>query len=294
VSPRLESVRLLLSDAIDYAGLFPPASLTLAETTARYGTYRASPAAWALGRLVVPGSRLEELRPLMVPSQGPWRLSVLLGPDVGAEIQAARTLASTAVHIESLEGRAADPAGVSTLADAVRRDADGLGAALYVEIPLHGDPVSCVEAARRAGVRAKARTGGVTAEAIPDPAAILRFLDTCVCAGVPFKVTAGLHHAVRGSHPLTYENGAVCAPMHGFLNVFVGAAFLVAGTPASRVAAVLEETDAPAFRFTANGVAWRDLHASLDDIRRARDRLVSFGSCSFEEPLAELHALRLS
>jgi hypothetical protein len=67
----------------------------------------------------------------------------------------------------------------------------------------------------------------------------------------------------------------------------------VAGAAASRVAIVLDETDPQAFRFTSEGITWRDLHASLADIRRAREGLRSFGSCSFEEPLADLHALGL-
>src|SRR5690606_4902599 len=50
----VSGARLLFDGLIDYAGLFPPAALPLAEVVARYGAYRRAATGWMLGRLVVP------------------------------------------------------------------------------------------------------------------------------------------------------------------------------------------------------------------------------------------------
>jgi hypothetical protein len=56
------SVRALLNQVIDYAGLFPPAKLPLDTALASYLRYRReSPYAWMLGRFVCPAARLPEL-----------------------------------------------------------------------------------------------------------------------------------------------------------------------------------------------------------------------------------------
>ena len=122
------------------------------------------------------------------------------------------------------------------------------GLAAFVEVPL-GDELGAILAVlRRRGASAKARTGGVVPDAIPDPADVARFLAACASAGVPFKATAGLHHPVRAEQALTYEPGSPRATMHGFLNVFAAAAFARAGAPASDLETVLREQDASAFR----------------------------------------------
>lgn len=80
--------------------------------------------------------------------------------------------------------------------------------------------------------------------------------------------------------------------MHGFLNVFLAAAFLHAGVAADAVAPLLEEREATAIRADAEGIAWRDwriCRAELAAFRRTG--AASFGSCSFEEPSHELAAL---
>ena len=46
---------------VDYAGLFPPAGLDMRAAVGNYARYAAGPWAWALGRFIVPVSRLEEL-----------------------------------------------------------------------------------------------------------------------------------------------------------------------------------------------------------------------------------------
>src|SRR5437762_2383275 len=56
------SVRALLNQIIDYAGLFPPAKLPLEQALNNYLRYKKeSPYAWMLGRFVCPAAKLPEL-----------------------------------------------------------------------------------------------------------------------------------------------------------------------------------------------------------------------------------------
>ncbi len=55
-----ESVRALLSEIVDYAGLFPPSQLSMSEAVSNYATYKNSNHSWMLGRFVVPVNRLDE------------------------------------------------------------------------------------------------------------------------------------------------------------------------------------------------------------------------------------------
>jgi hypothetical protein len=149
---------------------------------------------------------------------------------------------------------------------------------------------------------AQVRTGGLTPSAIPSPGQVAEFIWDCARARVPFKATAGLHHPIRGEHRLTYATDSPSAVMHGFLNVFVGAAVawsLAAegGTAPSAalppdVLAIIDERDAASFTLRADRIRWRDRDVPLGAIERARaDFARSFGSCSFDEPVSDLNAL---
>jgi len=316
--------RALLADLVDYAGLFPPAGLAMAEATEQYAAHLGEPAAWMLGRFVVPAARLDELErvadPLWAalgaagkaPSPGPgpgsgapdggpdstsaalgpapWRLSALVGPALEAHAEAVSDF--NVRHT----GRARVETVELTAHSAVEAEAALAvlppGLLTYVEVPLAGDPDPILGVLKRRRARAKVRTGGVAAEAIPGPAPLARFLEACARVRVAFKATAGLHHPVRAEHPLTYERGAPRATMHGFLNVFTAAGLARAGLDATALEAVLRETDPSAFRLDDSGLAWRDRRldpASLAALRR--DFAASFGSCSFAEPVADLRAL---
>jgi len=237
-----ESLRVLLRHLIDYAGLFPPAGLTMPDAVRHYARYREGEYAWALGKFIVPEARANE-----VPSEFP--LSVL-GVD---EVKA-------------------------TTEEELARFAPGT----YVEIV----DLGLLDAFRSHGLRAKIRTGGVTPEAFPAVPDIAKFLRACKAKGVAFKATAGLHHPVRCVKPLTYEPDAPTGTMHGFLNVFLAAAML------DHAEAVLEEKDPWAFSFDDEGVTWRDQSVSTAALTLLRrDFAISFGSCSFEEPIEDLREL---
>jgi hypothetical protein len=82
--------------------------------------------------------------------------------------------------------------------------------------------------------------------------------------------------------------------MFGFLNVFLTAAFIRKGMSEEDARLVLEETSPRAFDFHEAGVTWRDEELSRDDLRLTRSQLfLSFGSCSFTEPVEEARSLGL-
>lgn len=164
----------------------------------------------------------------------------------------------------------------------------------YIEVPIGEEPRGLLEAVKRVGARAKVRTGGVTAEAFPSVDQLARFIVRCAELDLPFKATAGLHHPLRGERQLTYASDSPSATMFGFLNVFVAAAFARAGMKEGEIAQLLEEREPAALELTSDDVRWRGHTLSLDALRRTRSSFaLSFGSCSFREPVDDLHHLAL-
>jgi hypothetical protein len=85
---------------------------------------------------------------------------------------------------------------------------------------------------------------------------------------------------------LTYEANSQRATMHGFVNVFMAAAF---PHDAERI---LAEEDPKAFRFEDDAAWWRDHAVTTEHLEAVRREFaISFGSCSFEEPIADLQEL---
>ena len=153
---------------------------------------------------------------------------------------------------------------------------------VYVEVT----DVDLLEHIALHNLRAKIRTGGVTTDAFPSSNDIADFMRRCARHGIAFKATAGLHHPVRCVRPLTYEPAAPHGTMHGFVNVFMAAALL------PRAEAILEDDDPSAFQFDDDTASWRGHAVLTDDLARLRNEFaISFGSCSFEEPINDLKEL---
>jgi hypothetical protein len=232
--------RTLLAGLIDHAALFPPASMSVEDALAEDRRLRASRHGWIVGRFVVPASRLAEL------GNAELRLTVVLDspPTDDSRIEAVE--ARPGVNLEGLVG----------LADEV-----------YAEISLaDADPMPILERVAGLGLRAKFRCGPVAPSARTLGAAIA----ACRELGIPFKATAGLHHAL----PTDGE--------HGFLNLLAAAVF-------GRQEAALATRE---LELTETGFAWGTKVASADELAVARrDRFVGFGSCSVAEPIDELTEL---
>ena len=299
------AVRALLLEAIDYAGLFPPAQLDMQGAVAEYASYLASKDLWALGTFVVPATRLDELaavahalldgRAQALGADRLWRVSAVLGPDVRSDMERVRAFEGSnararrrwAAQVHAVELRASTPDAVAEAADVV-----GDEVTVFIEIPITGDVEPLIAAIGAAGAFAKVRTGGTSADAFPSPDPLARFLATCVREGVPFKATAGLHHPLRGEYPLTYAPDSLSGTMYGFLNVALAAAFLSAGESESFARTLLEERDPGAVQLDESGASWRGHRMSIAQLLESRARTIrSFGSCSFREPIDDLASL---
>jgi hypothetical protein len=82
--------------------------------------------------------------------------------------------------------------------------------------------------------------------------------------------------------------------MFGFLNLFLAAAFLRAGMDEAGAAQLLEEGSPEAFQIDDKGIRWRNHRLDLESLTDARRvGMISFGSCSFTEPIADLESLHL-
>jgi hypothetical protein len=285
--------RALLTGLIDYAGLFPPAGLGMEDAVAEHARHNAEPEAWMLGRFVSPAARFDELEPALkrhFDTESPLLVTALVGPAFethAAEVVAFNTRHAGVARVVSVEFRAFSRAELEAALDTIPP-----GLVIYVELPLDDALDELLPIVKARGARAKVRTGGVVPDVIPEPEPLARFLEACTWAEVPFKATAGLHHAVRAEHPLTYETHAPRSMMHGFLNVFTAAALALGATKKADLEDVLRETDAATFRLEEEGLFWRDRHVTTEDVMRVRrDLAISFGSCSFAEPVADLRSL---
>lgn len=291
----------LLDGLIDYAGLFPPASQNMRDAVESYATYRSGPDRAALGRFVVPLTRLAafELAASALLPRGenaePWRLSVLVDGDPRAAGEAMPRFnchhwsASPDGHalIDVVELKANTAADITNQHEALPAFFQR-----YYEIPLRDNVDDLVTTIASVGGRAKARTGGTTKDAFPAAADLCFFLFACHRNRVAFKATAGLHHPVRGAYPLTYERDGESGRMYGFLNLFLAAALVDSGENEAVVLRVLEESDPSAFAFTEDSITWSGHVIDVSELRRARQSFaVSFGSCSFREPVDELKYL---
>ncbi|MEO5825791.1 MAG: hypothetical protein ABIR59_07880 [Gemmatimonadales bacterium] len=286
-------MRTALAGIIDYAGLFPPASCTMTRAVSSYDSYRGSPDRWMLGRFIVAASRLDELGHVVdqagfgTPTD-PWPLSVVMGVNMPAELALIMAFEETwgnqGFVVDALEYK------VGSAGHALAT-ASELPARLtrFLEVPPHGPFDSVVEAIGRVGAFAKIRTGGTTPDLIPSSGDVLAFLQAAIKHAVPFKATAGLHHPFGGLYPLTYDDQAERATMFGFVNLLAATAELMRSGDVERALQILEEEDAAAFVRCDDELTWRGHSYDAATLAATRDRgFLSFGSCSFREPVDEL------
>jgi hypothetical protein len=319
------SVRAFFEGIIDYAGLFPPARLSMAEAFRNYASYRVQPEAWMLGRFVCPASRLEELPPLadrLLASDSPFVIAVVgrggatssqFFDGLRADLDAVGAFDDRApALIDAFEVRL--PPDICAASEADTRqfflritdlfENHHHSLCRYFEAPQGNDWHESVERVvgllsdqRRAHAvnghwssrGFKLRCGGLERAVIPPVDDVAFALTRCRDHQVPFKATAGLHRALRHFDP------DLKSPVHGFLNLF-GAGVLGHARQLSepQVRLIVADENPEDFAFNDEGFHWRDWHATSAEIALARKSLVlSFGSCSFDEPREDLRNMGL-
>jgi hypothetical protein len=299
VSPPL---RALMSNSIDYAGLFPPATLELEPALKNFASYRKSDDAWMLSTFVLPIAKFADAAWYLseFSEANALRLSAL-GPKTTNAIDFAEELKNVARGIRELLAQGRKLVRIEQLEMPLPQNVDPgpfVGAAdvavrTFWEAPA-GDAERAVallaqeNAKREQPLGFKLRTGGVTADKFPSSAQIARALLASAKYKVPIKFTAGLHH------PLRMFRDEVHAKMHGFLNVLgAGVLSMEHGWDDQQTIAMLDDEDATAFGFTSDQFFWRDWRIGTTAIEKHRALVTSFGSCSFDEPREDLRALNL-
>ena len=283
-SPSNDAVAPLFVGLVDDAAVFPPGNAPLAEAVPAHRAHRSAWYASMVGPLLLPASMITgpAVRPVAATMGG---LVVGLIADtgidrLGAAVAAATTLGVRVGQIEAaVAKRGEDP--LPGLAQLLAVAAALPEVDVYAEAPLTAGLLAAlaeIAAARASGVRvaAKFRTGGLAAELFPTPVELAAVICACRDRGLPFKLTAGLHRAVRHNDP---ETGLT---HHGFVNILAATVAAVDGAEVVTVAECLASTDAVAL---------------VDTVRRHRDGgrplWTGFGSCSVSEPVHDLRTFGL-
>ena len=321
------TLRELLTNLIDYAGLFPPASLPLDEAYKQFTGYINESDEWILSKFICPAKQLSSLAELIKTDENnsrPFSISVLGRSGANIEefikgtnddlLQIINFLKETENKFPTdafevrlpedlvLENNPGTMYEVLNSVSANFKETLTLPVKKFFELPLKADWKASVnnfasalkrhneyfgqdENFPRSGF--KLRTGGVEASAFPSPEQIAYVINTCYENQLPLKFTAGLHHPIR------HYNDSVKTKMHGFLNVF-GAGVLLYGNDLLEedLINILSDEEAENFVFDENYFRWKEFKSPVKVIENARKNFViSYGSCSFDEPREDLNTL---
>jgi hypothetical protein len=284
-SPRPASTPLTRA-LVDDAAIFPPGNATLRDAVREHPRHRAARYGEAVGPLLL---RLPDVGALEALVAGGPELSIGLvcSPDASADdVQRAITDAQRAgCAVRAIEQPIDRGAPLADMVALGRTH----GARVWAEVPqasaLDGSLGARLDDVAAAGAGAKYRTGSVRPEAFPTEQQLAQFLLACIDRNLPFKLTAGLHHAVRHTAAGAGEGGSDLE-QHGLLNVVNAVAAAQGGADEASMVALLADRDAGKVATAA---------ARLDDttIGRVREAFVSFGCCGVTDPLIDLVTLGL-
>ena len=268
----------MFAGLVDDASVLPPSITGVTEALESFRTHGSAWFAELIGSFLVPSSLTAGDR-----SWAGVAVGVVNDTTIGALPAVVAKLRSAGADVRQVEAavarRGEDPQ--PGLADLRRLCAGIEGLDVYAEIPLSWGLLAgldTVARARAAGLRMapKFRVGGLAAELFPTPVELAAVICACRDRALPFKLTAGLHHAMRNTDP---ETGFT---HHGFLNVLVASAVAVEGGEVAEVAESLAATH------------------PLPLVEPARERRdaprplwIGFGSVNVIEPLTDLVRLGL-
>lgn len=313
------SLKNFCSKLIDYAGLFPPTNLDLPQAFHNFVFYSQGEYKWMLGKFIIPAKRLKELGSLLDDMAVESKVSLsVIGSSSESITEFGNFFAEDIIAIRDFTGKYGDSVSIDAfevrlpsdlfkldenddILDLMINISSQLEALLGKNVPVFYEAtltheyeteiIRTVEtiAALNKECGYKLRTGGIEASAFPEPEVIAFAIMTCCEFSVPMKCTAGLHHPIR------HYNEGVSAVMHGFMNVF--AAGILAYTnnlDESELLEVLNEEDPFEFVFTESGLTWNEIEVLNAEIKGSREGfMLSYGSCSFDEPVDDLKTMEL-
>jgi hypothetical protein len=260
----------------DDAALFPPGNAAMPDAVAEHVALSSAWYAELVGRFICPASRLSQLDAELSRTGSRFAVAVTVpaGPDgLPDAVRTARELPGIDLVAVEL------PVSVESLDQDLDRLHPLIEAGLQVFAELPAAELSPPVAARlaEAGLLAKLRTGGTVQDAFPSRDALAAAVTATVAAGLPFKCTAGLHHAVAHTDPATGLSH------YGFLNVLL----------AVRAAQTGADPREPLHSADQRSLADQVSALTPDQVAELRGQLRSIGSCSVTEPLEDLQLLGL-
>ena len=268
----------LFAGLVDDASLLPPGIIGFAETRTAHAKHRKAWYSGLIGALLVPASVAEPdlfLTGLTVGVINDSAIGQL--PAVIAKLRAAGAEVGRVEAAVARRGEDPQP-GLGAL-EALAAEAPDLD--VYAEIPLSwgllaGLDTVVAQRARGLRIAPKFRVGGLAAELFPTPVELAAVICACRDRDLPFKLAAGLRHALRHTDP---ETGFT---HHGFLNVLVASVAASDGGEVTDVAEALAATHPVPLVEPAR-------------VRRDQPRPLwaGFGSSNVLEPLTELIRLGL-
>jgi hypothetical protein len=266
---------LVVQKLCDDAAVFPPGLAPLPEAVTAHWQHSTSWFGGMMGPLVLPVSSLASFQAIEQPV--PLCLTFPDGLDL---LPGALREADGRSDLRALE--IAVPAGlpIADLVPRIGKALNGRSVDVAVEVPRDARRDSVLEALAGTPYRAKFRTGGVRAELYPSEDELAAAVLAAVRAGVAFKATAGLHHAVRNTDPETgFEQ-------HGFLNLLLAADAAAAGAGQTDLVQLLAERDGARVAAQVDALG-------VERTAAARRLFTSFGTCSITDPLRDLIRLGL-
>ena len=294
------SFKNFMTGLIDYAGFFPPAGLDIETAVGKYSHHLEGENGWMLGLCILPATQLNR-----VAVHAGFHCSVIVSSSVPQE--ELDQLSGFQGRVEMVETRLPEKAGSSDLCvdhllhlQSRLREVGLQEVQLFIEaenvtsvaleIATFNNSHNADYKSGGGGIRKvgyKLRCGGLTKNSFPSAEKVAGVISSCREHEIPIKFTAGMHHPLR-SHSSEIE-----VMQHGFLNIF-GAALLCwsENLSKSEIAECLSDENGQHFHFTEENFSWKEKTISAREIKRLRrNKVISFGSCSFTEPVEGLCSL---
>lgn len=158
---------------------------------------------------------------------------------------------------------------------------------VFAELPWEADTADAIAAASgHDWLALKARTGGTKSGSVPSAEDLAELIWCGMSLEVPFKLTAGLHHALPNVNPDTGDR------QHGFLNVLTASVLAyVEEMPSKELVGVLRCDDPGKWFFSEHEMTFWGHSVSTSDIDAPREIFLGFGSCSIKEPYDDIRSL---
>ena len=316
----MQSLNNFMQELLDYAGLFPPATLSLQDSLKNFAEYHHHNQKDWLGKFILPAKKIDDtiliLNKLNIFSmlKNKVKFSVILSSSetlseykntVKTDLISVNKLINqygNIIDIQSFEVLPPKEVFNSDNTDSIKNfliySSEFLfqfkdKVEFYCELPFseklndnltaikkHNDNINLLK------ISVKLRTGGVTPQQIPTSRDVANAILLCAKQKIPLKATAGLHV------PVPNDNPQVGAKLHGFLNVFSCMLFCYDGQLLNlqEIEKIISSYSYSDFKFSDKGLHVGDKFIANSKIAELRKLYIkSFGTCSFLEPIEHLH-----